>query len=833
MKKINTIRSGERCAEVENSELNILAISALFHDIGKFYQRSGIKVSNENNYDYCPHYKQKISHVHTAFTAQFFDQFEDLFKMVLGNMDSETNITNISSNHHNPKSPFEWIVAASDRLASGMERGEYSKYSALTYEDEKQQYNYKKARLLSIFSRISLGDKEDKRKEKFYKLEPINPDIKPNDIEGKSIKDAESEYKKLVELFESDFKKLSNFNGTFNFNNFYNACSTLLAKYLWCVPSSSYHTRADVSLYDHMRSSSAIASALYLYHKKMGILDEDSIKNYDSAEDKFLLIQGDFSAIQDFIFSKFGESNKFASKILRAKSFFVSLSAEIAAYFIVNALGLNSSSIIMSAGGKFTILAPNLQDSNDLINRVKESISQYFFDKTFGQTKFNIASVSLSGADFINGNIPKKFEELNLKLNSNKLKFFPSQPIFTQYLDQVSKANGVCAIDGHLPKEKNSPYSQLTNIFKEMGGSIPKANYVNISFEKENRLQYSMFGEVSFKLSSEPLPHSDLIFRINQSSSFDGYAEKMIAYYIPTMTKDDLNTSKYSEIREDQFDESIFDIGVVKTFYHLAADARQVEYKDSKEIFRGKSFLAILKADIDNLGQIFAKGFGQNVSFADVVSLSRMFDYFFTAWLPEILKKKYRSIYTVFAGGDDLFLIGPYTEIVDLSLEIANHLKEYVGENPDIHISSGVTLKKPQIPVYQMAESAEHSLDKSKKIKGKNSITIFNITLNWEEYKKLKDMTHQIENFINQEVSTAYIYNILKFIEMSEAVKNGKVGIAKRRNALWIAYLNYLTVRNYKDSLKDDLLTFFYNNITQYGKKLIIPISLVLYKKRK
>ena len=209
-----------------------------------------------------------------------------------------------------------------------------------------------------------------------------------------------------------------------------------------------------------------------------------------------------------------------------------------------------------------------------------------------------------------------------------------------------------------------------------------------------------------------------------------------------------------------------------------------------------------------------------------------MFDYFFTAWLPNKIKNKYNSIYTVFAGGDDLFLIGPYTQIVDLSKDISEHLKQYSAGNPDIHISAAIVLKKPQVPVYQMAEAAEEALKNAKENKGKSSINLFNITVKWQEYFDLINLKDKIDEFFEKGVKTGYMYNIFSFIEMNENLKYGKLEFSNRKNALWRAYLNYLTIRNYKNELKDDLLKDFVLWIDKYGKKLIIPLSLSLYKRR-
>ncbi len=805
-------------------EINAITLAAFLHDIGKIYQRCGDEKLTEYNTTYCPEHKGHLSHLHAGFTAQFFDkEIGNIFKVYDFSDESDKKIANIASNHHKPSSFYDWIIAAADRLSSGFERDKFSEYENLTAEEEKQQYNYKTSRLISIFSKIKLNPKLT-IKEKFYNLEKLCPEIFPTKLTDISKEEAEQEYQILKNNFEEDFTKLDTYK---NFNNFYNALLTLFEKYFWCVPSSSYNTLADVSLFDHLKTTASVATALYKFHIELNKTDIIDIENYSTNQTKFVLIQGDFSGIQDFIFSRFGESNKYAAKILRAKSFYVSIFTEIAAYLLINEFETNSSSIILNAGGKFTLLLPKLSNYKDKIKKVKKRINDYLIKISFGQTIFNLAWVELSGFDFTGSRFGEKMKELSHNLNIDKLKPAIENPIFEHYLKEVSEAGRVCSIDGYLPKEKGKDFSFLSDQFIKIGTKLPKSNFINIYFSNKGKFQL-LDVEITFNLSEKPEEQADLIFKINPDENYTGYADKMLAYYIPTFKENERNSEKYKDINEDE-DES-----EIKTFEHIAADAKIKEInKNGEEKFKGKSFLSILKADIDNLGQIFSKGFGSNVTISKYASLSRMFDYFFTAWLPKKIKEKYSSVYTVFAGGDDLFLIGAYNQIIDLSKEIAEHLKKYSAGNLDIHISAGIVLKKPQVPVYQMAETSENALQISKQNIGKNSITIFDITVRWDEYFQLLDLIEDIDDFFNRDVKTGYIYNMLKYIDMSEQLKKGRLTFANRKNALWIAYLNYSTVRNYKDEeLKEELLTFFYNKIKYYGKKLIIPISLSLYKRR-
>lgn len=110
----------------------------------------------------------------------------------------------------------------------------------------------------------------------------------------------------------------------------------------------------DVSLYDHSRTTAAFAAALYLYHQATDSLNETAIRKGET--EKFLLVSGDFYGIQDFIFSASGERQTHRSKILRGRSFAVSLFSELAADMLCRELGLPSSAVVLNAAGKFHLI---------------------------------------------------------------------------------------------------------------------------------------------------------------------------------------------------------------------------------------------------------------------------------------------------------------------------------------------------------------------------------------------------------------------------------------------------------------------------------------------
>ena len=129
---------------------------------------------------------------------------------------------------------------------------------------------------------------------------------------------------------------------------------------------------------------------------------------------------------------------------------------------------------------------------------------------------------------------------------------------------------------------------------------------------------------------------------------------------------------------------------------------------------KGVDHLAVIKADVDDLGFIFSNGLGEAFSISRYASLSRMLNYFFTGWLIEEIREKFPMAYTVYAGGDDLLLIAPWEDALKLGWQIGMKFKSYVGGNTNVTISMGINLMRPGSPVKLATKGADDNLKISK-----------------------------------------------------------------------------------------------------------------------
>lgn len=169
----------------------------------------------------------------------------------------------------------------------------------------------------------------------------------------------------------------------------------------------------------------------------------------------------------------------------------------------------------------------------------------------------------------------------------------------------------------------------------------------------------------------------------------------------------------------------------------------------------GDSKLAALKLDVDNLGKLF-----RDRSEEDYKKLSDALKNFFNGKLLQLIweLEMQQNIYVVFSGGDDCFLIGSWNKIFDLSIELRKRFYDFQDElkarivslpEDEITFSAGIVVFQPHYPMLQLAYEAEDALSASKRSDYKNSITVFDKTLTWNDFENAQKLKNVFVDLIN------------------------------------------------------------------------------------
>ncbi len=866
-----------------------IALAGYLHDIGKFAERaSSAKESNDigffpdgtflnNNRDlYQPHFQGKYTHSHAVYTAAFIDHLEKLLpqKFNKGQWGLGDPFINLAAGHHKPETPLQWIIAVADRVSSGFDRTEFEE----KYNKEIQVRDYRKTRLLTLFEGLSLDDKwkADKLEDYQYRypIKELSPsNIFPSDtLEIRRIdsEQASEDYRSLFFNFTAAIEKLSHKE---NIPLWFEHLDSLFMIYGSHIPAATVgYVVPDVSLYDHSRTTSAIASALYQYHKETDTMTIEAIQDYELK--KFLLVSGDFYGIQDFIFTEGGSTGKASAKLLRGRSFSVSLMSELAADMLCREIGLPVSSIILNASGKFTILAHNTETTKKTVYDIKDKINEWLIKNFFGQASIGFSTIDASCNDFVKGNFSDLWDKLTLEVNKKKHSKFDLVRYggcVRFYLDSFDNELGICPFCEKRPADKTAEIKEIhaCKICRDhnyIGENLVKEDRIAVTtvdadLERE-RLAEPIFGQyqVSFKVSGKlnQLSHEGSLLKywdigISEKGEITkDITAKFINGYVPKYENEDLHDDRYfagrkSEKKKLEMIDQIKtdkDKSIPKTFAHIAVKA--LNFTDNPNKFKGIEALGILKADVDNLGSLFASGMRkERLTLSRLATLSRQVNNYFSTFLPYKLKtdEKFNNIYTVFAGGDDLFLIGPWNRIIEFAGFMNERFKEYVCNNAHITISGGISHHKPNDPVLTLAETSEHALVLSKS-SGRDRITIFGATAKWDDFKKLEGIKATISHWLDSElINNAMIFRLNEFIEMrrqEEEIKAGGVVHLDDMECLkWHSRFKYTIVRNIGKGLKGDAKENAIEEVIKaaawletHRGSLKIPLWQIIYNRR-
>ena len=329
-----------------------VALAAYLHDLGKFAERAGI-FGQDPRLDahlqlYCPWHEigAWFSHRHAAYTALAFDVIERHLPDLLGISDGDASpfvgrtraeddsdvepadsLINAAAAHHKPETFLQWIIATADRVASGFEREEFDRYND-SKDEMREGLNHLTARLLTLFEqvRIDKSARSDAALRWRYRLKALAPStifpIEAQQYESRDREHAKNEYAVLWQSFVSELDNIPRSHRS-NWPLWLDHFDGLWLTYAHAIPSATaFNVKPEVALYDHARTTAALAVALWRWHNAQGQTDEAAARalrdRSDYAQEKFLLIQGDFFGIQNFVFATGSETRKQAAKLLRA-----------------------------------------------------------------------------------------------------------------------------------------------------------------------------------------------------------------------------------------------------------------------------------------------------------------------------------------------------------------------------------------------------------------------------------------------------------------------------------------------------------------------------------
>ena len=819
-------------------EKEILIKGALLHDIGKVCYRAMNKRIN-----------------HSKLGGDFLEQY------LKPNEETE-RLLNCVRYHHKDylqkakldKNDLAYIVYEADNIASGMDRREN--------EGEEKGFD-PKLNLDSIFS-VFYSDKEIQVANKYpliYKDINKSFNYPRTDISLAT----NSNYEALLNKIKSHFitKDISQIS--------INRLLQIIEEGFSYVPSSTNRAEVcDISLYVHSKITSAVASCMKLY------FDEQQIQDYKKYcfnsgskifrnEKIYLLISGDISGIQDFIYTI---PSKGALKTLRGRSLYIDLLLEEFIDEYLEQIGLSRANVLYSGGGHFYILAPNIEDTKKAIDKLQAKMNRWLMENIGINLYLAIGMAECSANNLMKseaqGNL---FATVNKKLKDDKTIRYSKDEDFLEYIFNVEKeedtAKKECNICHNLVDKlwKYNSDEEIAcefclNLYK-LGQDILTQDLVFVISEEKIDGGIKIFGK-----------DKDLYMYAVNIADIDMFKGKILRIYSKNnLLENDLAIRLYlaDYSAKNENDE-------VMTFDDLA--------KSSCKTDKGIKRLGVLRLDVDDLGIAFSSGFvsdkdkiEDNLRYATLsryADLSKDISMFFKVAINKICagdltgcvdfeekafnifgiaKAPKRKVNIIYAGGDDLFLVGAWDEVLEVAIDINRAFKQFT--NGKLTLSAGMAMFSPTYPISKMAEIAGLLVQMSKSKKDKNSIALFGMETNlkangqleckhiytWADFEMkvckekmnylLARLSFDGDKFNKLSVGKSLIYRLMDLIQLTD---EDKLNIAR------FAYvLARMQPKQDKDEQKRKVYEDFVSKMYQWinnnedKKQLATALNLLVY----
>ncbi len=694
-----------------NADRLFRALIGLLHDVGKFRQRA--------------HWDERLSHEEHG--ARWLEAVLAPRLTFLSPQDHHRLVEAVREHHARPYDRDARALVVADRLASGERVGR---------EDEERGTPARDP-LLSVLASVRLPDRPEPRQAWAYATVPL-----PAAPEGweavfprpRATAGAEVDYPRLWNHFEEAVAAVHPDVWAAP-ERALHALMALLRAYAWCVPAATWRSEPDVSLYDHLRVTAALAVCV-------GEQDDATLARWEEQtgrgqfpdEPVALLVGGDLSGIQHFLYAV---SSAGAAKSLRGRSAYLSLLSDAVVTFLRRELDLPPTQVIYNSGGHFYLLAPLAAQAR--VPELARQVTRLLVEAHAGDLALLLDALPLTGRDFrlAEQRLPERWAELTRRLGERKRQRF--RDVLDDYYSVIVGPFGsggaanrcdVCHAEaGTLPGglvrrvevDEGVRKCSLCRSFEELGDTIAR------------RHAYLLFFPRTTPPARELAWHT-VLARLGVDVHFwdEGLEPEEAARALVVR----LNRAT---LRGDRL--PVADFRWLPAFTPRGRNGAIVELEAMAAAAEGAHLWACLRADVDNLGLIFRAGLGARYSLSRVATLSHLLSLFFEGYINQLCARvdpQGRGLYLIYSGGDDLLLVGRWDLVLEAARRLRADFRRFVAHNPSFTASAGATLHRGKFPLYQAAAEAGHRLESAKGHRHpdghtKDALELFGETMSWEE----------------------------------------------------------------------------------------------------
>lgn len=784
--------------------------ASLLHDIGKLVQRAEAKHNIYHEEIGCNYLKQK------NFDDDILEAVYCHHARILKNKTALKNEL------------LTYLIYQADNISAAHDRRE-------NIDDSEEGKKWvSESALKTVFSYLN-GTSEEQFAYPARDLNPENKIIYP--LPKQDIFASQDKYQALKKIIDENLDKDISPNSLLE----------LLEATMTYVTSSTYAKQnLDISLFDHSKITAAVASCLYQYFEENNISDykKHLVTSYDNDKKYYMLVSGDISGIQDFIYTI---SSKGALKSLRARSFYLEIMLEHIVDEILSINNLYRCNLLYTGGGRFYMLLPNTKKTIESIKTAQNKINDWFV-REFGINLYiAISYVEASSNDL--KNTKEIFSEVSKKLSKNKLSRYTK----TQLKTLLTPTKNISARECVICNTSTKNISEREFIDSKQDVCDTCYNLYKIG-EK-------LVGD-NIKIVISKSKYDDSL----EMPSLDN--EKK---YLRVISDENYNKADRIYVINDRQTGDIYETKLFVGNYCTKQDGKVANFNDFVKENKGINRLAVLRCDVDNLGQIFINGFPENYStISRTTSLSRQLSLFFKFYINNICKSKIsgeadteiknfslndseatneKCLSIVYSGGDDVFIAGSWLDVLNFAFDLRECFRKYTCNK--LTFSGGIGFFSAGYPISQMAIQTGELEDLAKKYKNmtKDSISLFgknddrDNTYHWDEFRtKVYEKIKLLSRLCKFDENVADNNKILFSTSMRYKFK--QLLVENNENKFNLSKLAYTLARmkpadndlNRNETLKKHWYEFrenIYKWSREDKKSLLTAIDLIIYLNRK
>ena len=603
----------------------------------------------------------------------------------------------------------------------------------------------------------------------------------------------------------------------------------VLENLLTYYPAVGEDKETDISLYDKIKLTCSIAGCIYSYLKSCNIIDYKSAV-YDGfesfcGEDAFLLYSMDISGVQNFIYTIHSTQ---ALKTLRSRSFYLEILMEHIIDEILERLGLSRCNLIYSGGAHCYILFPNTETVTKTVDKIETEVNRWFIDN-FGSSLYIAGGCAVCSANVLNNKPESSYSQLfvnmSREISRKKLRRYTKDDLVKLNLKDESDGTRECRVCSSVSLINDENLCSFCSSLIAISSDIMNAPYFCITRTRINGLV---------------LPFGCYLKACCDVNDADRFGKETIENAI---TNDSGYVRCYS--KNCMYVGSDTAVMLYVGSYHSSDQMEKLA-----EASEGINRIAVMRSDVDNLGHAFVSGFDRKkdgTKFLNILrtsALSRQLSIFFKKNINYILANgsyalntanKKRNALIVYSGGDDVFLIGAWNDVVGLSVDITDAFRRFTQGT--LTISAGIGIYGDTYPICLSAKETEVLESASKSYPSnhspeKNAVTLFDRsgTYSWTEFKEfvVGEKLSALKAFFSSldDYGKSFLYNLLFYLRNS----SDQINIAR-----YAYLLSRMEPKNKKDIEKRRIYREFSGKLYKWilndndRKELITAIYLYAY----